>query len=290
MNTAKYHFSIEQFQVTVISDGQTQFPAHPLYAVNAQAEEVMQTLEYHFLDNVNYTLQCNIFFIDNGKDKILIDTGAGISLGNELGKLLENLTKAGINPTEITAILISHCHLDHISGLVSDEGKPNFPNAKIFINETEWDFWRKENIDLSSMPIEDGFKQNFIGAVRTNLNPIQQNISTFKFGQEILNGILTVNAIGHSPGHTAFLISSNNESLLHTGDIFHHPAFDLKHPNWATAFDQDAKQAYETRLKILDQASFDKSFLTSYHMPFPALRHIRKSDNHYEWVNLNWKF
>ncbi|MEL7005890.1 MAG: MBL fold metallo-hydrolase, partial [Bacteroidota bacterium] len=75
---------------------------------------------------------------------------------------------------------------------------------------------------------------------------------------------------------------------LHTGDIFHHPGFDLEHPEWATAFDQDTKKAYYTRKRILDMASHDQIFLMSYHMPFPALGHVYKKGSGYGWVDEPW--
>jgi glyoxylase-like metal-dependent hydrolase (beta-lactamase superfamily II) len=126
------------------------------------------------------------------------------------------------------------------------------------------------------MPIEEGFRQNFIGAARKNLIPFSDRIVPFGYGQQILPGIQAVDAAGHSPGHAAYLIASGKESLLHVGDVFHHEAFDLEHSDWATAFDQDAKAAYRTRLRMLDQAAADKSFLMYYHVPFPAIGYVRK--------------
>jgi glyoxylase-like metal-dependent hydrolase (beta-lactamase superfamily II) len=289
-NASYYHFNIGEFSATMIGDGQAQFPAYPLYAVNARPAAVKKALGRHFLDVEKYTLQCNILFINNGKDKVLIDTGAGPTLGHDLGHLPTHLRAAGVQPDQITAVLISHCHLDHIGGLVAPSGLPNFPNAQLYLAEPEWHFWHSPTIDLSSMPIADGFRQHFINAARTNLDPLQERITTFKFGQEVLPGITAISAVGHSPGHTAFLVASGPDSLLHAGDVFHHPAFDLAHPQWATAFDQDTGLAHQTRRALLDQASSDRSLLMAYHLPFPALGHVRKVGQRYEWEGANWLF
>jgi glyoxylase-like metal-dependent hydrolase (beta-lactamase superfamily II) len=289
-NASYYHFNIGEFSATIIGDGQAQFPAHPLYAVNARPGEVKKALRRRFLDTEKYTLQCNILLVNNGRDKVLIDTGAGPTLGNDLGHLPTHLRAAGVQPDQITAVLVSHGHLDHIGGLVGPSGLPNFPNAQLYLSEPEWRFWHSNTIDLSSMPIADGFRQNFINAARTNLEPLKERITTFKFGQEVLPGITAIPAQGHSPGHTAFLVASGPDSLLHAGDVFHHPAFDLAHPQWATAFDQDAALAHQTRRALLGQASSDRSLLMAYHLPFPALGHVRKVGRRYEWVAANWLF
>ncbi len=286
-NSPVYHFKIGKFKATVISDGQSLFPAHPLYAVNASKKEVAENLKAYFLPTEEYLLQCNSLLLERGTEKILIDTGAGNSLGDGFGLLNKHLKLLNISGEEITSVLLTHCHLDHIGGLMVNS-KPSFPNATIYLHEKEWNFWSANSIDLKSMPIEQGFRDNFKNAVATNLIPLNNNIKTFRDGEEIINGIQVVAAQGHSPGHSCFWIKSGSDSLLHTGDIFHHPAFDLKNPYWATAFDQDAKQAYKTRIRILDMAVAERVNVMSYHMPFPSFGHLTRKGKAYGWLPSNW--
>ncbi len=286
-NSPFYHFRIGAIEATVISDGQTLFPPHPLYAVNTTEKEVIKALESHFLPTDLYRLQCNALVLAMGNEKVLIDTGAGNTLGPGMGHLILHMSKAGIEPKSISTILITHCHLDHIGGLMH-EGRPLFPNATLYISEQELNFWQAKNIDLNSMPIEESFKNNFKKAFHDNVLPLNDRINTFRFNEEIVAGIQAVETTGHSPGHTSYWIRSGSDSLLHTGDIFHHPAFDLEHPSWATAFDQDAPKAYKTRRKILDMASFERIPVMSYHMPFPALGHVFARGNQYGWEPAPW--
>jgi glyoxylase-like metal-dependent hydrolase (beta-lactamase superfamily II) len=290
LNSPFYHFSIGNLKATVVGDGQAQFPAYPLYAVNASQEAVRQALAGQCLPTESYTLQCNVLYLDLGAEKVLIDTGAGSSLGPALGKLVENLHQAGVEAASVTAILLTHAHLDHVSGITGTDGQLQFPNARMYLSEPEWRFWQGKQVDLSAMPIEEGFRQHFIGAARKNLTPFSDRIVPFRYGQEILPGIQAVDAAGHSPGHAAYLIASGQESLLHAGDVFHHEAFDLEHPDWATAFDQDAKAAYRTRLRMLDRAAADKSFLMGYHVPFPAIGYVRRKGSGYAWEGAPWRF
>ncbi|MEL7005486.1 MAG: MBL fold metallo-hydrolase [Bacteroidota bacterium] len=286
-NVAHYHFRIGEIEATALSDGQTLFPAYPSYAINANEEEVQATLKNHFFSTNLYRLQCTILHLKVSEKSILIDTGAGNTLGNDLGNLDANLRRAGIDPDEITDILLTHCHLDHIGGLMINN-EAAFTNAIIHLSDKEWSFWSSKSIDLSGMPLDQSFRDNFIRAARNNLNPLADRIKTFRFNEEVISGIQAINAVGHSPGHTNYLIKSGEESLLHTGDIFHHNGFDLDHPKWATAFDQDIKKAYQTRKMVLDMASVDRIFLASYHMPFPSIGHVFKKGNSYGWVPSQW--
>lgn len=289
INAVHYHFEIGDIKATIIGDGQALFPAYPLYAVNASKDEVEKTLIRYFLPEDLYRLQCNCLYLEIGDKKVLIDTGAGDSLGPDLGRLNLNLKRVRIEGAQITDVLLTHCHLDHIGGLMNN-GEVSFPNAVIHLSQMEWDFWSKTEMDLSSMPIESDFRKNFKKAAIENLHPLKVRVRPFRFGEEVIPGIQAIDARGHSPGHTNYLIQSADTSLLHVGDVFHHPAFDLAHPDWATAFDQNAKQAYQTRRRILDMASEERTPIFSYHMPFPAMGYVYQKGNVYGWQMSPWIF
>jgi glyoxylase-like metal-dependent hydrolase (beta-lactamase superfamily II) len=112
----------------------------------------------------------------------------------------------------------------------------------------------------------------------------------FTPGRELIPGIHAVAASVHTPGHCAILVSSGNAQLLHVADTFHSQAFDLDHPDWATAFDLDPDQAYQTRLRLLDQAVVDRTLLMAYHMPFPAIGYVRANHGLYDCIPAPWLF
>ena len=140
------------------------------------------------------------------------------------------------------------------------------------------------------MPIDNNFKQVFVAAARTHLHPLAKSVNLFAPDRELVAGIHAVAAPGHTPGHCAILASSGNAQLLHTADTFHNQAFDLDHPDWATAFELEPAQAFETRLRLLDQAAADRTLLMAYHMPFPGIGHVRVKNGRYDWVAAPWLF
>ena len=208
-------------QATVVSDGQALFEPHPLYAVNATQQAVQATLAAHFLPTNQYRLQANVLHLAIAGRSVLIDSGAGKTLGPALGHLGNHLALAGIDPAAVTDVLLTHCHLDHIGGLMTN-GAPTFPKATIHIAEAEWAYWSASQIDLSTMPLEEAFRNNFINTARNNLHPLANQVKTFRYGAEVVAGIEAIDARGHSPGHTNYMIHSGAASLLHVGDAFHH--------------------------------------------------------------------
>jgi glyoxylase-like metal-dependent hydrolase (beta-lactamase superfamily II) len=96
------------------------------------------------------------------------------------------------------------------------------------------------------------------------------------------NGV-AIAALRHTPGQTALQIQSGTSQLVVTADVFFNEAFDLEHPEWQTGFDFDPQQAVETRRRLLDQVTQDRTLVIAYHMPFPAVGHIRSQGDRYEW-------
>lgn len=287
-NTAIYRFKIGEFDAVSVSDGQVAFPAYPTYAPNATKEAVEQSLRENFMPVDLYTLNINALFVHTSRNKVLFDTGAGQELGARLGRLATNLKIAGVEAEQIDTVVISHGHPDHIGGLVTGDGLLQFPNAQHFIAEAEWNFWTAEQLNFGGMQIDNDFKQVFVSAARTHLRPLTKSVTLFGPGRELVPGIHAIAAPGHTPGHCAILVSSGNAQLLNAADTFHNQAFDLDHPDWATAFDLDPAQAHATRLRLLDQASADRTLLMAYHMPFPGLGHVRIKNGRYDWVATPW--
>jgi glyoxylase-like metal-dependent hydrolase (beta-lactamase superfamily II) len=297
-NAGVYQFRVGNFKVATISDGLLKLPPLPTYAPLADPEEVEQAMVERFWSPDNLFLYFNTLYVDTGTHRVLIDTGAGTELGNELAKLTQNLAAIGVQPQDIDNVILTHAHPDHIGGIIAPNGQLTFPNARYHISEAEWQFWMAPSVDLSALMIPDQFKQGILAAAQKHLGAIADRVNPFQPDQEIIPGIVAIAAPGHTPGQSALRITSEDAQLVVAADIFFNEAFDLEHPDWQTGFDLDPQQAAETRRRLLFQVANERTMVIAYHMPFPALGHIRLQ-NHtpdtvdgtcYEWEPILWQF
>jgi glyoxylase-like metal-dependent hydrolase (beta-lactamase superfamily II) len=290
LNAGVYQFKVGDFKVATISDGLLTLPPLPTYAPTADPEEVERAMVERFWLPDNLSLYFNATYVDTGTHQILIDTGAGVELGAGLAKLTQNLRSVGVQPQDIDVVIITHAHPDHIGGIVAPDGQLTFPNAHYYVSADEWQFWTAPTIDLSPLIIPESFKQGMIASAQKHLGAIANKVTQFQPNQEIVPGIIAIAASGHTPGQTALQIQSGASQLIVTADVFFNEAFDLEHPEWQTGFDFDPQQAAETRRRLLDQVTQDRTLVVAYHMPFPAVGHIRSAGDRYEWEPVLWQF
>jgi glyoxylase-like metal-dependent hydrolase (beta-lactamase superfamily II) len=222
--------------------------------------------------------------VNTGRKLILLDTGTGGQIASTAGSFSDNLKAAGIDPKTIDQIVISHFHPDHINGIKTKDNALIFPNAEIMVPEAEWAFW---NDDANMRAAPEGLKIVFHN-VRRIFTDIAKDVTQYRPGKEVASGIETVDAAGHTPGHTVFGLQSGKDSLMVLSDTTQHPALFARHPEWQPQFDIDGAQAVATRKKLLDRVAADRMLVTGYHFPFPACGHIVKTATGYEHVPLLW--
>jgi glyoxylase-like metal-dependent hydrolase (beta-lactamase superfamily II) len=225
----------------------------------------------------------NVFLIEDKTRKILIDTGAGKTFAETLGQLPNALNSNNTKPDDITDIFLTHGHLDHVGGLVDQDGHIVFPKAQIHLNSDELDFWFNDEIYNS---IDDSIRFYF-DIARRSLTPYKNNnmIKTFAPNADMGGGIFAVDLKGHTAGHSGYRITSGKDQLLIWGDIVHIPAVQYIHPEWNNNFDSDPDIAIETRKRILDEVSNDHVKITGMHLPKPHFGFIEKTPNGFLFSN-----
>jgi glyoxylase-like metal-dependent hydrolase (beta-lactamase superfamily II) len=276
-----YRFKLGAFEVTNLLDGTVQRPPHPTFAGNLPAATVEELARANGVPGNNYEQTYVNTIVNTGRELVLFDTGNGKGRSPTIGRLTELMEKAGYKPEQIDVVVITHGHPDHIGGLMTGD-KPTFPNARYVFGEAEFDFWRKgENVREA----RKGNREQFMKVAV----PLGEKATFMKTEGEVVSGIRSVPAFGHSPGHMAYHVESNGKRLLIWGDVANHYIFAIQRPDWHGSFDDNPDVAVASRKRVLDMAAAEKLAVIGYHMPFPALGFVEKSDTH-RWVPATYQF
>ncbi len=279
MSNESYRFKVGAIECIAVSDGTFAY-APDAFIANEPVERFEQELRDHNLPAHEVISPYTCLFVNTGKNRLLVDTGAGFAPTN--GKLLDNLAAVGVAAAEIDTIVLTHGHADHIGGAADSLGAPLFPNARYVMWQSEWEFWNQERPDLGTMPADDHIKQLLIDFAHAKLPPIRGQIDLIDREIEIVPGVYAIPAPGHTPGHIALLISSGNQQLLHMADTVLHPIL-MEHPEWSPSFDLMAEQAAATKRRILDRAAADQVLALAFHFPFPGLGRVLPKGDAWQW-------
>jgi glyoxylase-like metal-dependent hydrolase (beta-lactamase superfamily II) len=278
-----YRYKVGDITLTAINDG---FARRPLegFIRNAELADVKKAMEQAFLPADALNISFTTLVVQNGDKLTLIDTGNGDSGAPTSGRWAANFKAAGFDPKDVSSVVFSHFHGDHINGFRLKDGTAMFPNAEVMVPAAEWAFW----MDDARMNAAPEAMKGAFGGVRRVFGPVAKDVKQFEAGKEILPGITAVAAHGHTPGHTTFVLASGAAKLMVMSDTTNHPALFVRNPDWSAVFDQDPDMARATRRKLLDMVSADKMQVAFYHAPFPATGHIAKSGNGFEMIPVQW--
>lgn len=265
--------------ITAISDGTAERPLADGFVRNASLEQVRKALADGGLPTDKLTLTFTAILLETGGRRVLLDSGNGQFGAASSGRLTEGLRAAGSPPETIDAVLISHFHGDHINGLRGKDGVLVYPKAEIVVPAPEWDFWMN---DARMAAAPDALKGSFQTARRV-FSPIASQVRRFKPGDEVLPGIHSMAAFGHTPGHTLFSTDTGAGIWTFLADTANIPALFVRNPDWAIMFDMDAEAARRARRAVFDRAIHENWLVSGYHFPFPAIGHITRRGTGYDF-------
>ena len=288
-NAAVYHFKVGDFKAMVVSDGTLAFPPG-FFVPKADPEAVASVLTEHFLSTEELLAHVNALYLETDEHQVLIDTGAGNLFGPTAGHLLENLEAAGIAATDIDTVILTHAHPDHIGGLVDTDGQVTLPNAQFYLSQAESDFWMSDTVEMPKSLLDEETRTGLIATAKGNLTAIGDRTTLFAMGDEVIPNIQAVDSIGHTPGQASFLITSGEESLLATGDVFFSDPLNLENPDWEVVFDENPEEGVIARRQLLETVTSERRLLLVPHMPFPGLGHVRTQGEAYGWEPIIWQF
>ena len=263
---------VGEFLVTAFSDGTLPASLSLLSGIDAaEAGAIQRTAGVAEPGNIHI----NCYLVQGRGRTILVDAGTG-GLNGAGGLLVANLGAAGIGPDDVDTVLLTHCHPDHIGGLLNTRGQPVFKRAELYLHPLEAGYWRD---DEKMKGAGERGQRNFALARRT-LAACAPDVRFFD-GSEIAPGINPVWLPGHTPGHTGFRIDSDEERLLIWGDIVHYPHIQLAHPAASIVFDSNPAQAEATRTALLDQVARENTLVAGMHLDQTGFARVRRANDVY---------
>jgi glyoxylase-like metal-dependent hydrolase (beta-lactamase superfamily II) len=195
------------------------------------------------------------FAVITSKDVIVLDTGLGFSNPDGTLQLHANLMEAGINPLDVTKVLMSHLHKDHAGGVSKEDAILHkrfisFPNATYIVN--------KQELEIAVSKLSKSYQLDDVGLL-TETDKVQLVES-----EGILDDYITYAWTGgHSPWHQVFWIKENNETVFFGGDVA--PQLVQMKTKFVTKYDFDGKLAADLRMKWWQQGNEEGWTFLFYH-------------------------
>ncbi len=212
------------------------------------------------------------FLVRTGNHVALVDTGVGNVHNDEFdgGGMLEDLRRHGVEPGDITDVLFTHLHFDHV-GWATQQGTVVFPNARHRVHEADWEHF-------VTGPEADP-------RARRKLEPLTEQLELFSSDGPLLPGIDARPMPGHTPGTTVFVLASEGERALLLGDVVH-TVVELVDDRWEALFDVDRDAARAVRNAVAAELIETGDLAAPAH--FPGLRFGRLVTGLHgrEWVTV----
>ncbi|WP_316681391.1 MBL fold metallo-hydrolase [Ralstonia flaminis] len=257
-------FEFGDIQVVALRDGYIDMPTTRLRQTSG---EPFDTLPAGIpVVGGQLRLSVNAFLIIDKGTSVLIDTGASNALDDSMGALLHGLQEAGIDRNSITQVAVTHTHEDHVHGLIAPDGSVAFPGAgRILIPKEEVSeiTGRLAQLRDRVMPVDDRFI--------------------------VSDRITAVRAAGHSPGHTAYEVSSSAGHLLVWGDIVHVPSIQFGRPELTWEFDDNQPKARAVRREVLERTAHPKYYVAGAHLDFPGIGQVVKRGNDFTFQAVEYR-
>lgn len=190
------------------------------------------------------------FLVETDGVRILFDAG----MGAPDSRLLSGLASLGVTPADIKYLYLTHFHGDHIGGMMKGDSIV-FPNAEVYASKVEYDAWLKMPSDRNAQVVK-------------TMNAYKDRLHLFEFGETLPGNVVTMNAEGHTPGHTVYQAGK----LLVIADLIHGAALQLEHPEICASYDMDKDAAVKSRKHFLRYAKENGLTMAGMHLPPPGFK------------------
>jgi len=276
---AHAEISLGEMTVTSVSDGNLVLPGDFAFADLPQ-DALAPILAEHQISRDQITPPCNLTLLEDGDRKVLFDAGAGTGFMPSAGKLVDTLDTLGLTPDDITHVVFTHAHPDHLWGVLDDFDDPLFTEATYMMGEAEWAYWSDPNT-VDTIGEE---RASFAVGAQRRMEAIADQVTMIKDGQEVLPGVMAHASFGHTPGHMSFEIRAGAEAILVAGDAIGNAHVAFARPDWPSGSDQDTETGIATRARLLDMLAQDQMQMLGFHLPGGGIGRVERSGDAYTFV------
>ncbi|MEL7098878.1 MAG: MBL fold metallo-hydrolase [Pseudomonadota bacterium] len=265
--------------LSTVSDGSLMLPGSFIFDPMPQ-DELATVLAEFGQSAERLTPECNLALLQDGDRNVLFDVGSGPDFMPTAGTVVDSLEALGLGPEDITHVVFTHAHPDHIWGLLDDFDEPLFYEATYMMGRAEWDYWW----DPETVTTIGEARAAFAVGAKRRMEAIEGSVTLFDDGEEVLPGVMAVASPGHTPGHMAFELRSGSASAMVLGDAIgnHHVA--LRKPAWISGSDQDGQMAADTRASLLERITAEQMQVVGFHLPGGGLGRIEAASEGFTFV------
>ena len=285
---SRYAQQVGDIEVLVISDGVLPIPA-PVMATNADSASLSTWLDDMFLPPDVLDWPLNVVVVRSGDRTILVDAGLGVEFPDfpRAGQTVHRLEAAGIDPAAVTDVVLTHLHMDHVGGLLTQGLKERLrPDLQVHLAAREAEFWEAPDFSHTAMPAPvpgtlRRVASQFLDEYRGHLRP-------FETEHEVAPGVLISRTGGHTPGHSIVRVESRGQRLTFAGDAVFQVGFD--NPGWQNGFEHDPEEATRVRVRLLQELAATGEALVATHLPFPSVCHVATAGDVFRCVPAAWDY
>ena len=263
----------------VVSDGHLTLPGSFIFDAMPK-DELMPILERAGQEYDQLTPPCNLSLLRGDGRVVLFDAGSGSEFMPTAGKMLDALDALGVAPDDITDLVFTHGHPDHLWGVLDDFGDALFTNATHYMGQAEWDYWTDPN---TVNTIDSGRQAFAIGAER-RLAVVAEQMTFFNDGDEVLPGVGARMTPGHTPGHMAFEVRAGNSAVMIVGDSIGNDHIALARPAWESGSDQDRVLGAKTRVGLINDLVASAMPIVGFHLGHGGIGRIDKAADGFTFV------
>jgi glyoxylase-like metal-dependent hydrolase (beta-lactamase superfamily II) len=272
-------FKVGDVEVITVYDGFATRPIDDKFVPGVTVEQIQAALKKGGLPGgATMDNPFTVTFIRTKGKTYMFDSSTGGQLAPTAGlALAKNIYKAGIDPSKLSGIIVTHFHPDHISGMISQTtGSRVFGDTEIVVPAAELAFWTDAGKGGAANKALHERVSNSLGKWK--------NVRQVKDGETVIPGVTAIYTPGHTAGHTSYVVASGRNTLLVAGDLTSMHSINLANPGWSISFDADKPMAEATRRKMFDRAVKDRMVVTGYHWGMPGAGTIKKDGNGYALV------